>query len=174
VIKVKSILQKYSIPIAGLSSGTYAYSFVLDNEIFEFYDHPDVKNGTIKIELTLIKRSNVFEIDIKAQGILEVQCDRCLDLFDYPIETTEHIICTIGQQEGYTAENIIVLNKGETSIELGQEFYEIVVTEIPIQKLHPLDENQESTCNPEMMKLLNQYTIREDKTSPMQTLGDII
>ena len=174
MVKAKSILQKYSIPIAALSLGTYSYSFVLDNEIFEFYDHPDVKNGTIKIALTLEKRPNVIEIDIKAHGTLGVQCDRCLDLFEYPIETEEKLICTIGQQEGYTAENVIVLNKVETSLELGHEFYEIVVSEIPIQKLHPLNENGENTCNPEMMKLLNQYTIREDKTSPLQTLGDII
>ena len=174
MVKAKNTLKKYSIPIAGLSLGTYSYSFILDNDLFEFYDHPDVKKGSVNIGLTLEKRSNTIEIDIKAQGTLEVQCDRCLELFDYPIEIEERIICTIGQQEGYTAENIIVLAKEETNLELGQEFYEIVVTEIPIQKLHPLDENGESTCNPEMMKLLNQYTIREDKTSPLQILGDII
>lgn len=172
--KQNNILQKYSIPIASLSLGKYVYSFLLDDDLFAYFNHPDVKKGSVNIEVELDKRSNVIEIDIKAKGHLEVQCDRCLDTFNYPIEAEEKLICTIGKQEGYSADNVMVLTKEETNLLLGQDFYEIAVTEIPMQKLHPLDSNNKSTCNPEMMKLLNQYTIREEKNSPLQKLGDII
>jgi len=39
--------------------------------------------------------------------------------------------------------------------------YEFVCLAIPIKKIHPDDENGNTTCDPEMIEKLDKYVVRE-------------
>ncbi len=169
----RNILDSYQIPVVGLSLGKHEYSFHLDDSVFAYFGHPDVEKGDVTAKVQLDKRPNVIELQILLNGKLTVQCDRCLELFDFPIQTAENIICTIGKQEGCTDEEIVVLTKEQTNLDVSTFLYEIAVTQLPISKVHPNDGKGKSMCNPEMLKILDKYIIREE-TSPAQKLGDLL
>ena len=161
MLKLENI-NNYSIYISGLTSDTCNYEFNLDNDFFIHFQHPDVEGGNVKAFVKLIKKSNIIELKIKLEGTLNVECDRCLEKFDYQINATDTITYVIGEQTDYKSDDIIVLSKDETVIDVSQQFYEIAVIQLPISKVHPEDSNHNSTCNQEMLKILDRYTVKDN------------
>jgi uncharacterized metal-binding protein YceD (DUF177 family) len=169
----ENILDKYKIPISGLSTGVHEYMFLLDDDMFSYFKHPDVEKGSVTAKVILEKRPTVIELDITMNGSLTVQCDRCLETFQYPIESEEKIVYTMGKLEGYDDEEIVIISKEQSFIDLTNDLYEIAVTQIPISKIHPNDAKGKPACNPEMLKILEQYIITGEST-PTQKLSDIL
>ncbi|HPW66828.1 MAG TPA: DUF177 domain-containing protein [Salinivirgaceae bacterium] len=170
----KSVLDRYKIKIADLPIGIFEYNFVLDDVMFSYFNHPFVEKGHVVAKVTLDKRPNLIEVNIAVSGILEVQCDRCLDYFSYPIDTSEIILYTMGQQDEYENENVVIITKEQSIIDLSSDLYEIAVTQLPISKVHPNNEQGVSLCNPKMLELLNKYLVNEEQINPTQKLSDII
>ena len=154
--------------------GISEYNFVLDNDLFSYFNHPYVEKGTVEVKVILDKRPNLIEVNIALTGSLEVQCDRCLDYFLYPIDASEIILYTIGQQDEHENENVVVITKEQSIIDLSSDLYEIAVTQLPISKVHPNNEQGLPLCNPEMLELLNKYLVNEEQINPTQKLSDII
>jgi len=170
----KSILDRYKIKIAELPLGVHEYNFILDDALFSYFNHPFVEKGCVVAKVTLDKRPNLIEVNITVSGSLEVQCDRCLDYFLYPIDTNEIILYTIGQQDGHKNENVVVITKEQSIIDLSSDLYEITVTQLPISKVHPNNKQGVSLCNPKMLELLNKYLVNEEQINPTQKISDII
>lgn len=170
----KSILDRYKIKIAELPLGISEYNFVLDDVLFSYFNHPYVEKGNVAAKVTLDNRPNLIEVNITVSGTLEVQCDRCLDYFLYPINTNEIILYTIGQQEEHENKNVVIITKEQSVIDLSSDLYEIAVTQLPIRKVHPNNEQGVSLCNSKMLELLNKYLVNEEQINPTQKLSDII
>jgi uncharacterized metal-binding protein YceD (DUF177 family) len=47
------------------------------------------------------------------------------------------------------------MSKSETIIDLSEWIYEFIMLSIPMQKIHPLDENGNSICNQDNLALLD-------------------
>jgi uncharacterized metal-binding protein YceD (DUF177 family) len=48
------------------------------------------------------------------------------------------------------------VQQGESSINVALPLYEAVILQIPIRKVHPEDENGNPTCDPEVLKFLQE------------------
>ncbi len=59
---------------------------------------------------------------------------------------------------------IVTIPKTESNIDLSQYIYEYINLMLPIKKVHPDDEDGNSTCNKEMTDRLNKYS--EQKSDP--------
>lgn len=162
MFKKESKKNKYTITVSGLDIGLHTYKFNLDDGFLSDFQHPDVFGGNVKAQVELNKKTDVIEAVIEIFGTLQVECDRCLDLFDLPVENSETIIYTIGKQPNYENEEVTILPKEQSEIDFSQLLYEISVTQIPISKTHPDDANGKSTCNAEMLRILEKYKIKNN------------
>ena len=155
--------NEYSIAIAGLPIGLYSYQFNLNDHFFSNFQHPDVEGGKVDVLVEMNKRSEAIGLNIHLTGTLKVECDRCLDLFDLKIKTSEDVVYTLGKNSDFAEDEVIILPKDQTIIDLSQLLYEIAVTQVPISKIHPNDSNGKSTCNPDMLKIIDQYKVKNEK-----------
>lgn len=157
-----SILSFYNIAFKGLSQGKHNYEFDIDNKFFAEFDGGIVEEGKVKVILTLEKQSSLMILWFEVNGFVQVQCDRCLEGYDQPINGKERIFVKFGEKEYTEGDDVIWVSTNDYQLNVAQLIYEFIGLAIPIKKVHPDDENGKSTCDPEMIEKLSKYLIREN------------
>jgi uncharacterized protein len=155
----------YSIPLAGLREGRYTYDFNLGDDFFEAFEESEIKKGALRAEVTLDKRGTLLELKILINGVAEVMCDRCLEFFPLTISSFNRLIIKQGEEWDDSDPEMITMPTDEYHIDLGQYFYEYIHLALPIQRIHPADENGRSTCDPEMLKKIQEHVIDDKKST---------
>lgn len=154
-------MKDYLIPFVGLKQGLYQYEFEIGNKFFESFEHSPVKSGNVKVDLDLQKQDVLMILNFSLHGSVNVPCDRCLEDFAQPIEGENRIIVKFGNETYEESDEIVVLSRDEYEIDVSQYIYEFINLAIPLKKVHPDDENGKSSCNPEILKKLEEYSATE-------------
>lgn len=155
--------KDYVIQFASLSLGEHEYQFEIGDKFFENLDYSEIKHGDVTIKLTLQKQSTMMILHSEIKGTVKVNCDVCTAEFDLPIEGNYKLIVKVGGHEtGDEDDDIITIAANEHQLDLRQYFYEYITLLVPIRRVHPEDENGESTCDKQTLnKLKNYLTDRE-------------
>ena len=158
-----SIRSNYNIAFKGLSIGKHVFDYEIDRKFFAEFDGGVVEDGNVNVSVTLEKQSSlmVFWFDLK--GTVNVQCDRCLEMYDQSVESRERIFVRLGEKEFSDGDDLIWVSTNDYQLNVSQLIYEFICLAIPIKKVHPDDENGNSTCDPEMIEKLNNYIVREEE-----------
>lgn len=141
-------LNPYSVNIIGLSNKAHTFNYELNNEFFVRYGQDLVTGGKFDAEIVLDKHETFIEAEFKIKGQASLICDRSLDPFDHPISMDKHVVFKYGEEETELSDEILIITRDTTNVDLGQLMYEFIVLEIPMRKLHPRfqeeDENDEN------------------------------
>lgn len=156
-----NIQSQYSIAFKGLSLGKHIFEYDIDDKFFAEFDGSVVDKGKVNVCLTLEKQSSLMVFWFNLKGTVSVQCDRCLEMYDQPIESKERIFVRLGEKEYIDGDDLIWVSTNDYQLNVSQLIYEFICLAIPIKKVHPDDENGNTTCDPEMIGKLNKYIIRE-------------
>ncbi|MBC8006012.1 MAG: DUF177 domain-containing protein [Verrucomicrobia bacterium] len=158
-----SILSHYNIAFKGLSIGKHVFEFVADDKFFREFAGGLVDEGTVNVRVTLDKQSSLMTFWFDIKGSVRVQCDLCLEMYDQPIESKERLFVRLGERENIEGDDLIWISPDDYQLNVAQLVYEFIGLAVPIKKVHPDDENGNSTCDPEMIEKLNKYMVREDE-----------
>lgn len=139
-----NVLDKFNIDIFKLSNGAHDYQFEIDNAFFEAFENSIVQKGRGKVDVVLNKSETLIELTFDIAVTTELECDRSLDMFDYPIHTRNTMILKFGEEEEEINEEIAIIRRDRQRINLAQYIYEFIGLSIPMKKLHPryTDENE--------------------------------
>jgi uncharacterized protein len=155
----------YAIPLVGLKEGRHAFEFEINEAFFEEFEESEVKEGNLFAHVVIEKRSSLAEMTIRIEGEVRICCDRCLEMFLHPVECENELIVKFGKSVGEDDPDIISLPADAPELDLKQHFYEFILLALPIRRIHPDDSRGESTCDPEMIKKLNEHLIEEEHNS---------
>lgn len=154
------------IQFSGLKSGFYDYDFTLGKEFFEGFENEDLNDGEVHFQVNMEKKERLMLFHISFDGMVKTQCDRCLGMMEVPVEDNHLLTVRISDKEQESEdEDVVILPDSENSIDLAQWLYEYVVIALPLQHVHPDDENGNSTCDPEMLKYITAESDEESETS---------
>jgi uncharacterized protein len=160
-----SILSFYNIVFKGLSLGKHIFDYEIDSKFFSEFEGSVVDDGKVNVCLTLEKQSSMMVLLFDLKGTVKSQCDRCLEMYDQKIESQERIFVRFGEKEFADGDDLIWVSANDYQLNVAQLIYEFICLAIPIKKVHPDDENGNSTCDPEMIEKLSKYIIREENES---------
>lgn len=152
----------YILPISGLKEGRYNYNFEINREFFDQFEESEVKEGNLNAEIEVDKSSSHLDINVKITGTVNISCDRCLELFDQPVDCSNRLLVKFGKIADDSDPEIITLPADEHEIDMSQYFYEYILLAIPIKRVHPDDKEGNSTCDPEMILKLKEHIIGEE------------
>lgn len=158
-------LQEYRIPYVGLRNGLHSFIYNIDRKFFSSFENSLIHEGNLQVEALLDKQdTGFFSLEISIAGKVDVECDRCSDTFALPIAAKNNIIIKFENDDTAVEEeaDVMYINRTDTIIDIAHLIYEYVVLAIPIQKIHPLDDKGQSTCNEEVLKILEK---KEDKNN---------
>jgi uncharacterized metal-binding protein YceD (DUF177 family) len=133
----------YSINIVGLSNKEHHFQFELGDEFFRKYGTDLVSEGKFLVDVMLTKHETFIEVTFKIKGTSRLICDRSLEPFDYPIESSNKIVFKYGEAFQEMTEEIIIIPRDTATLELGQYIYEFIALGVPLKKIHPKFKDEE-------------------------------
>lgn len=152
----------YNIAFRGLSQGKHIFEYEIDDKFFSEFEGGVVDEGNVNVRITLEKQSSLMILRFEVEGTVRVQCDRCLEMYAQPIKGADQIFVKFGEKEFEEGDDVIWVSANDYQLNVAQLIYEFICLAVPIKRVHPEDENGNSTCDPEMIEKLDKYIIRED------------
>lgn len=158
----------YNIAFRGLSQGKHIFEYEVDEQFFSEFEGGVVEEGLVKVCLTLEKQSALMILTFDFEGKVKVQCDRCLEMYEQPIDGSDQVFVKFGEKEFEDGDDVIWVGTTDHQLNVAQLIYEFICLAIPIKRIHPEDENGNSTCDPEMIEKLDKYIVKEeDESNPI-------
>ncbi len=158
----------YNIAFRGLSQGKHTFEYEVGTKFFSEFDGGVVEEGDVNVCLTLEKQSALMILTFDFEGKVSVQCDRCLEIYDQPIEGSDQVFVKFGEKEFEDGDEVIWVGANDNQLNVAQLIYEFICLAVPIKRIHPVDKNGNSTCDPEMIEKLDKYIIKnEGETNPL-------
>jgi hypothetical protein len=102
--------RTYTIPISGLKEGRHTIDFEIDNKFFEKIEESEVKEGSFAVNVVMDKRSTHLDLAIRITGIVRICCDRCLEMFFYPIDSENRLPSFISDSSIFS-KNLLSISK---------------------------------------------------------------
>ena len=157
-------LEQYNIIISKLKDGNEEkFSFTVEDKFFSYYENTIIKGGNIAVELNVLKKQDIFILNLNLEGYVVLTCDRCLDEYDENISFKDEILIKLGDETNFdTDEDFIILDRKTIKINISRFIYESVEFALPLAHIHPKDKNGKSTCNPIMIEKLKKYIINSE------------
>ena len=160
--KFEEMSGSYTLELSGFKEGRHTIDFEIDNKFFESIEESEIKEGSLSANIELEKRSSHIDLNIRISGQVKVCCDRCLELFFYPVECENRLLIKLGKKIEDSDPDIISLSSDEHELDLQQHIYEDICLALPIRRVHPDDINGKSTCDPIMLKKLSELIVEEE------------
>ena len=157
-------LSMYNIPFKGFGLGVHKFDYQIDSTFFELFDGSIIDNGQIGVEVCMEKESTVTSICVMLKGKVKVVCDRCLELYDQPVESENRVFIKIGEKTFDEGDDVVWVGVNDHMVNVAKLIYDFVILAIPIRQVHPDDKE----CDPGMMLRLKSLAVsdndKEDET----------
>jgi uncharacterized metal-binding protein YceD (DUF177 family) len=153
----------FNIPVSGLKEGRHSYDFEINKEFFDQFEESEIKEGSLTAVVVADKLNTHIDLSVSIEGSVNVPCDRCLKLFRQPVSCMNRLLINFGREADYSDPDIVTIPADEQELDLRQYFYEYILLAMPIQRVHPVDRNGKSACDPEMLRKLKEH-IADDES----------
>jgi uncharacterized protein len=149
-------LSQYTLPFSGLSEGKHQFDFSVDDRFFAEFETSEVTKGELKVQVQLEKRTTYLRLSFSISGMVDLICDRCLENFSYPLESTRELLVKFSEKPVEDEAELIYLHPTDFQVDVAQYIYEFVILSLPIRRIHPDGKDGESLCDPVMIKKLEE------------------
>ncbi len=170
--------NNFIIPLNGLAAGESRFSWHAGKEFFDSYGNSEILAADIDVEVSVEKSGRYMGVDCDLEGSVTVECDRCLDELDLPVETQVRLSVKYGREENSEdhqegEREVIFVPQDDAELDLSQIIYDYVCLSLPMQRTH-----DEGGCNPAAMKYYSApdgYDIfnEEGEMNPFAALKDM-
>ncbi|WP_090292283.1 YceD family protein [Flagellimonas zhangzhouensis] len=156
-------LKEFFIPFSGLKLGKHDFVYEIDNAFFESFEYQEFNGASIRVKAILEKMSTMMELQIEAEGTVNVDCDLTGEPFDQSIESDLHLVIKFGEEYNDEDDEILIIPHGEHQINIAQYVYEMLVLAVPQKRIHPGVED--GTLQSEILDKLEELQPKETKES---------
>ena len=164
---------EYIIPIGGLAVGQHEFDYVIDEGFFEGIEYSEIKEGKVSLHVVLSKESKAMSFTFTFKGDIKVSCDRCGDEYMQRVEGENVLYVRYGAEYREESDDVIVIPTEQREFDIHTLAYEYIVLALPIRRVHPEDENGNSTCNPEAIARLKELQADRAADPRWEALGSL-
>jgi len=155
-------LRDYHIQFVGLEPGLHEFEFEVNDSFFEHFEFSLIQHGEVHVKVALEKSERMMIYTVGLEGKVLVTCDRCTDEFYFPVSDTQKLIVKLGAEYFEESEDVVVIPETDYQFDLSPYIYEFIHLALPVQLVHPDDEQGNSTCDPEMLRILESLSTTEN------------
>lgn len=157
----------YSINIIGLSNKVHYFDYEIGDEFFRRFGTDLISSGSFHVDVTLDKHETFIEVAFSINGKARLVCDRSLETFEEPLETTARVVFKFGEENKEISDEIIIIQRDTASLELGQFIYEFIGLAIPMKRLHPrFRDEEEDSADGKIVYSSDSEKTNEGETDP--------
>jgi len=161
--------KEFSIPFSGLKVGAHSFKYRINNKFFESFEYHEFNEADILVQVQLNKLTTMMELDMRANGTVNVACDLTNEPFDQAVKASLELVVKFGEEYNDEDDEILVIPHAEHQINIAQYIYEMIVLAVPSKRIHPGVED--GTLESEALRKLEELQPKEtqkndDKTDP--------
>jgi len=172
--------ENFIISLNGLPQGKSEFRRHADKAFFDGFGNSEILDAALDVLITVDKSGKWLGVDVEVEGTLSVECDRCLEKLDYPVETAAYLSVKFGEEPSESTEpkegerEIVFVPQDNTDLDLSQVVYDYSILTLPLQRVH-----EDGKCNPKTIAFLNNETAKtegnkEATNSPFAGLKDLL
>ena len=144
--------DNFIIPLNGLTAGKNEFFLHAGKEFFESFENEEILDADLQIRISFEKSGRYIGVDCDIEGAVTVECDRCLDPLEMPVEALVRLSVKFGEEESSelvqdNEKEVIFVKEDEAELDMSQIVYDYACLALPMQRTH-----EEGECNPETMK----------------------
>ena len=168
--------ENFTIPLNGLATGKNEFFIHVGKEFFSSFENEEILNADLQVRILVEKSGRYVGVDCDIEGDVTVECDRCLEPLEMPIDTQVRLSVKFGEEEASEigSENereVIFVKEDDAELDMSQVIYDYACLALPMQRVH-----EEGECNPETMKYYGvgetPETV-EEESNPFAALKDL-
>ncbi len=147
--------KEYTISFTGLKAGLSHYDYLIEHSFFRLFEHSAIKEARIWVNLDLTKESRMLILDFNTKGTVCVPCDLCTEYFHLPIQGKNRLIIQFGNESYENTDEIIVLTKDTSEVNIAQYIYEYIHLLVPHKIIHSMGTSGDNKCDKKTLGVLN-------------------
>jgi uncharacterized metal-binding protein YceD (DUF177 family) len=103
--------------------------------------------GNVGVKLELFKTSNQLDIKVIIKGILELECSRCLDLFEKALQQELELVYVqkSPREEAFNDDYYRTYNPHMKTVDITNDIKEMILLAVPMRQVP--EENQDGSCS---------------------------
>lgn len=140
-------LKSFGIHFKGLKAGEHEFEYKLDKAFLEAVGDEELVDVDVVASVLMTKAASILTFEVDLDGIAIVECDRCLDELEFPVETSDTLYVKFSEEEIEFDGEVMWLNPADEEINLAGYIYESLLLSLPYQRVHESLED----CNQEMI-----------------------
>lgn len=159
----------YKIQFGGLPVGLHEFEFEVNGTFFQQFEHPEISIADLQVKALLTKQNNLLQVQVDVEGTVDLDCDRCMKTFAFPIETSEKLVIKHGDPQESNDE-ILVIPEGQEEFDLANYLYEFVSVAVPARRVPCELDSEEYKCDQNMLdklQTLNAIPEVEQQKNPL-------
>lgn len=146
---------EFKVPLKALTKGEHDFSYRLGKEFFTNMESSDVRDADLLVTLKVTYNGDIYDLNFHVEGMLTLQCDRCLDDLEWPVDTTYDIAVKYGDDYNDDSDTLMEIPWSDNDLNVAYIIYDTVSLAIPIKHVHPLGK-----CNRAMTTMLKKHRAR--------------
>jgi uncharacterized protein len=155
-------MDDFIIPFVGLSIGNHSFVFDINDSFFANFEYSELHEGQVRVKVNLDRQERMLVFTFDLKGSVHVTCDRCLGEFDHAIDGREHLIIKFGHERQEESDEILVIPDTDYQVDLAPLIYEYICVLLPIRYVHPMNEDGEYACDPEVTRFISESQEHND------------
>lgn len=156
--------EKILINFSELDPGSYEYEFHVSDAFFQQFENTLIQKGKATVQVNLVKHGHLMEAFVDFSAVLNLNCDRCLGEVPIPSEGSDHCLIRLGTSEESNSDaNLVDLSANAAEVDLSLFVYETICLELPLVLVPCEIIDDDSVCDKEMLKKLNELSLKEEK-----------
>ena len=153
--------KEFNIPFSGLKQGKHEFAYKIDSTFFESFGYNEFNDATLDLQVVLNKMSTMLELEMHAEGSVNVDCDTTSEPYDQEVLGDLELVVKFGDEFNDENDDILILPHAEHQLNIAQYVYEMLVLAVPQKRIHPgvLD----GTLQSEVLDRLAELSPKEEK-----------
>ncbi len=136
---------KNIIELRDLKEDASEYEYHLNENFFKSIEESEIEKGEIEAKVQIKKTAGIYHFDFEIKGYVIVECDRCLEDMEQPIDTRYTLTVRYGEERKEEDNDLLIVTESDDKVDIGWYIYESTILNIPMRHVHP-----EGKCNKEM------------------------
>lgn len=167
---IKDLKEQFKLRLSGVEDGTYCYSIECNKEFFELAEISDVRDGDVHLRVEMNKTEKLVDLNCHFEGEVVAPCDRCLLPVTIPMDFDTRLIVklvpAVEEGENEDDDDIWVMDENTYELDIFHFVYESIFLALPHRIVHEDDEDGNPTCDPEVMRKLEEMEHSQAEKEP--------
>jgi len=170
---MSKFLNQFAIPFVNLKEGVHNYDYEIKDLFFDNFEFSEIRKGKINVHLTFERQTSMLILNFNIAGNVIVECDICLEELEIPVESSNTLLVKLGNEYREETDEAIVIPINSNEINVAQFIYEFIHLALPIKRVHPLNDKDESTCNSLMIRKLDELKCNSSNNNTWDVLKNL-